>query len=195
MKKIICPKVLICVTIILIITGCGNSTTIKDPLNFEIQSFQFTNQNGESVSLDDLKGHVWVADFIFTNCETVCPPMTAHMKELQSKAKAEDLDVRMVSFSVDPKVDTPEKLKEFAANYSITYDNWDFLTGYEQKEIEDFAMESFKTIVQKPQDSDQVIHVSNFYLIDKNGVIMKDYSGVTDTPYDQIIADIKTLSK
>ncbi|WP_439116616.1 SCO family protein [Metabacillus litoralis] len=195
MKKIICPKVLICVTILLIITGCGNSTTIKDPLNFEIQSFQFTNQNGESVSLDDLKGQVWVADFIFTNCETVCPPMTAHMKELQSKAKAEDLDVRMVSFSVDPKVDTPEKLKEFAANYSITYDNWDFLTGYEQKEIEDFAMESFKTIVQKPQDSDQVIHVSNFYLIDKNGVIMKDYSGVTDTPYDQIIADIKTLSK
>ncbi|TXC93465.1 redoxin domain-containing protein [Metabacillus litoralis] len=190
-----CPKVLICVTILLIITGCGNSTTIKDPLNFEIQSFQFTNQNGESVSLDDLKGQVWVADFIFTNCETVCPPMTAHMKELQSKAKAEDLDVRMVSFSVDPKVDTPEKLKEFAANYSITYDNWDFLTGYEQKEIEDFAMESFKTIVQKPQDSDQVIHVSNFYLIDKNGVIMKDYSGVTDTPYDQIIADIKTLSK
>ncbi|WP_338036558.1 SCO family protein [Metabacillus crassostreae] len=183
------------VTILLIITGCGSSTTIKDPLNFEIQSFQFTNQNGESVSLEDLKGQVWVADFIFTNCETVCPPMTAHMKELQSKAEAEDLDVRMVSFSVDPKVDTPEKLKEFAANYSITDDNWDFLTGYEQKEIEDFAMESFKTIVQKPQDSDQVIHVSNFYLIDKNGVIMKDYSGVTDTPYDQIIADIKTLSK
>ncbi|MBM7602105.1 protein SCO1/2 [Metabacillus crassostreae] len=195
MKKIISLKVLIFVTILLIITGCGSSTTIKDPLNFEIQSFQFTNQNGESVSLEDLKGQVWVADFIFTNCETVCPPMTAHMKELQSKAEAEDLDVRMVSFSVDPKVDTPEKLKEFAANYSITDDNWDFLTGYEQKEIEDFAMESFKTIVQKPQDSDQVIHVSNFYLIDKNGVIMKDYSGVTDTPYDQIIADIKTLSK
>lgn len=195
MKKISCPKVLIVVTMLFIIAGCGNSTTIKDPLNVEIQSFQFTNQDGESISLDDLKDQVWVADFIFTNCDTVCPPMTAHMKELQTRVEAEELDVRMVSFSVDPEVDTPEKLKEFAANYEISFESWDFLTGYDQKEIEDFAMKSFKTIVQKPENSDQVIHVSNFYLIDKNGVIMKDYSGVTDTPYDQIIEDIKTLNK
>ncbi|WP_413465954.1 SCO family protein [Metabacillus litoralis] len=176
------------------VTACGTSAKIKDPLNYEIESFEFTNQDGDRVSLDDLSGQIWLADFIFTNCETVCPPMTAHMKELKKRAEAEGLDVKVVSFSVDPEVDTKEKLKEFASNYSISFDDWYFLTGYEQKEIEEFAMDSFKTIVQKPQDSDQVIHVSNFYLVDQNGVVMKDYSGVTDTPYDQIIEDIKSLS-
>jgi protein SCO1/2 len=179
--------------ILLVISACGNPSPIKDPLNYQVQSFKFTNQEGENISLEDLKGKVWVANFIFTNCETVCPPMTAHMTELQNKMKAEGLDAEIISFSVDPENDTPEKLKEFAAPYSISFGNWSFLTGYTQKEIEDFAKDSFKTIVKKPSSNDQVIHGTSFYLIDQNGIVMKDYSGVDNPPYDQILSDIKAL--
>ncbi|WP_299093206.1 SCO family protein [uncultured Metabacillus sp.] len=175
------------------ISACGSESPIKDPLNYEVQSFSYKNQDGQKVSLESLKGEVWIANFIFTSCETVCPPMTAHMKEIQNRMKAEDLNAKIISFSVDPETDTPNKLKEFASPYSITFDNWSFLTGYSQKEIEDFAMESFKTIVQKPSNSDQVLHGTSFYLIDQNGIVMKDYSGVENPPYDQIIEDMKAL--
>jgi len=178
---------------LLVLTACGNQSPIKDPLNYEVQSFSYLNQENESVSLDELKGTVWVTNFIFTNCETVCPPMTAHMSELQKRMNNEGVNARIISFSVDPENDTPEKIKEFTAPYSISFDNWDFLTGYSQQEIEEFARKSFKTIVQKPKNNDQVIHGTSFYLIDQNGVVMKDYNGVENPPYEQIIKDIKAL--
>ncbi|MED1741042.1 SCO family protein [Bacillus swezeyi] len=178
--------------LIVIICACGNSK-IKDPLNYDVESFSFQNQEKKTVSLESLKGEVWVADFIFTNCETVCPPMTSHMAELQKQMKQENVKARIVSFSVDPENDTPEKLKKFAANYPLTFENWDFLTGYSQAEIEKFALKSFKAIVKKPENDDQVIHQTSFYLIDQEGKVVKDYDGVKDTPYTDIIADIKTL--
>ncbi|MBU8681863.1 SCO family protein [Bacillus haynesii] len=174
------------------LSSCGTSK-IENPLNYDVQSFSFQNQDGKAVSLESLKGQVWVADFIFTNCETICPPMTSHMAELQKQMEEENLQARIVSFSVDPENDTPEKLKKFAANYPLSFQNWDFLTGYSQKEIEKFALKSFKSIVKKPEDEDQVIHQSSFYLVDQNGKVVKDYDGARNTPYDEIIADIKTL--
>lgn len=174
------------------LSSCGTSK-IENSLNYDVQSFSFQNQDGKTVSLKSLKGQVWVADFIFTNCKTICPPMTSHMAELQKQMEEENLQARIVSFSVDPENDTPEKLKKFAANYPLNFQNWDFLTGYSQEEIEKFALKSFKAIVKKPEDEDQVIHQSSFYLVDQNGKVVKDYDGAKNTPYDEIIADIKTL--
>ncbi|KJD53788.1 SCO family protein [Bacillus paralicheniformis] len=174
------------------LSSCGTSK-IENSLNYDVQSFSFQNQDGKTVSLESLKGQVWVADFIFTNCKTICPPMTSHMAELQKQMEEENLQARIVSFSVDPENDTPEKLKKFAANYPLNFQNWDFLTGYSQEEIEKFALKSFKAIVKKPEDEDQVIHQSSFYLVDQNGKVVKDYDGAKKTPYDEIIADIKTL--
>ncbi|MED1218478.1 SCO family protein [Bacillus paralicheniformis] len=174
------------------LSSCGTSK-IENSLNYDVQSFSFQNQDGKTVSLESLKGQVWVADFIFTNCKTICPPMTSHMAELQKRMEEENLQARIVSFSVDPENDTPEKLKKFAANYPLNFQNWDFLTGYSQEEIEKFALKSFKSIVKKPEDEDQVIHQSSFYLVDQNGKVVKDYDGAKNTPYDEIIADIKTL--
>nr|MDH3163911.1 SCO family protein [Bacillus licheniformis] len=174
------------------LSSCGTSK-IDNPLNYDVQSFSFQNQDGKAVTLESLKGQVWVADFIFTNCETICPPMTSHMAELQKQMEEENLQARIVSFSVDPENDTPEKLKKFATNYPLSFQNWDFLTGYSQEEIEKFALKSFKSIVKKPEDEDQVIHQSSFYLVDQNGKVVKDYDGARNTPYDEIIADIKTL--
>lgn len=190
MKKYL---VLLSVLMLIVLSACGGGEKIEGALNYEVEPFSFTNQDGETVSLDDLKGKVWVADFIFTNCETVCPPMTAHMTKLQEKANEAGVEVEFVSFSVDPEVDTPEKLKAFASNYSLSFDNWHFLTGYDQKTIEKFAMNSFKTIVQKPKNNDQVIHGTKFYIIDQNGIVVKDFSGVENTPYEEIIDIIKML--
>ncbi|WP_243290795.1 SCO family protein [Bacillus sp. FJAT-47783] len=189
MKKI---GIILSICAIFLLTACGGSK-IEGALNYEVEPFTFTNQDGNAFSLEDLKGKVWVADFIFTNCETVCPPMTAHMTQLQKKAEEAGVDVEFVSFSVDPEVDTPEKLKDFASNYDLSFDNWHFLTGYSQKEIEDFAMSSFKTIVQKPKNNDQVIHGTTFFLVDQEGMVLKYYSGIENTPYDEIIQDIKTI--
>ncbi|WP_191561053.1 SCO family protein [Metabacillus idriensis] len=175
-----------------LLSACGTNG-IKGALNYEIDDFSYQNQDGKTVSLNDLKGEIWIANFIFTSCDTVCPPMTAHMTELQKQLKEEGLDVRFVSFSVDPEVDSPDKLKEFAGKYPLSLENWDFLTGYSQEDIDQFAKNSFKTIVQKPEGQDQVIHGTLFYLIDQNGKVMKDYNGVENTPYDEIIEDVKKI--
>lgn len=169
--------------------------TIKDPLNYQIEPFSYQNQDGKTVSLKSLKGHVWIADFMFTNCNTVCPPMTAHMTELQKKLKAENLDVRIVSFSVDPEKDTPKQLKAFASKYPLSLRNWDFLTGYSQKDIEDFALNSFKSIVKKPEGEDQVIHQTSFYLVGPDGKVLKDYDGVQKVPYDDILSDVRAAEE
>jgi protein SCO1/2 len=176
---------------IVLLAACGK--TIPDAQNWPVSDFTFTDQNGKPFGLKDLKGKVWVADFIFTNCETVCPPMTAHMAKLQQMAKEKGLHVEFVSFSVDPEVDTPEKLKEYAKKFNGDLSNWHLLTGYSQQEIEKFAEKNFKTIVQKPKNQSQVIHGTSFYLVDKNGKIVQTYSGVQDVPYEKILEHIQIL--
>ena len=175
----------------LILSGCGQS--IKDPLNWELEDFTFTNQENEQVGLADLKGEVWLADFVFTNCTTVCLPMMANMTDLQAQLKEEGLDVKIVSFSADPIVDTPEVLKSYAENYGADLSDWHLLTGYSSETIDKFAMENFKTIARKPADQDQAMHGTSFYLVDQNGVVMKDYDGLKP-PVEDIISDVKILS-
>lgn len=175
---------------ILLLAGCGKG--IEDPLGWKIEDFNFTNQDNEEMGLADLKGEVWLADFIFTNCTTVCLPMTANMVDLQNQFKEQGLDVQIVSFSVDPTVDSPEILKSYAENYGADFASWNLLTGYSPEKIDAFAMENFKTIARKPANDDQVLHGTSFFLVDKNGVIMKDYNGV-NPPVEEIIADAEIL--
>lgn len=174
----------------LLLSGC--SSGIEDPLNWEIEDFTFTNQDNEEVGLADLKGEVWLADFVFTNCTTVCLTMTPNMVDLQQQFKDEGMDVRIVSFSVDPTVDKPEVLKSYAENYGADLASWDLLTGYAPEFLDRFAMDNFRTVARKPEDSDQVLHGTGFYLVDKNGVIMKTYDGV-NPPVEDIISDAKIL--
>lgn len=176
--------------IILFLAGCGQK--IKDPVNWEIEEFTFTNQNNEDIGLSDLEGKIWLADFVFTNCTTVCLPMMANMTELQAQLKQEGLDVRIVSFSVDPEMDTPEVLKSYAENYGADLSNWDLLTGYSPKKIDQFAMKNFMTPARKPENDDQVIHGTSFFLVDQDGVVRKFYNGI-DPPAEEIMNDIKIL--
>jgi len=179
--------------LILLLSGCGKKE-IENAVNWPIKDFTATNQQNKQIGLKDLKGKVWVSAFIFTSCADVCPPMTANMVKLQKKLKEENLkDVELVSFSVDPTVDTPEVLTNYAKQFGVDFSNWTFLTGYSQEFIEKFATESFKTIVKKPVEGNQVIHQTYLYLVDQEGNIKKTYSGYKDVPYEEIINDIKTL--
>ncbi|CAM4051064.1 Cytochrome c oxidase assembly protein [Mesobacillus thioparans] len=179
--------------VVVFAAACGNGG-LKDAKNYPIEDFTFTNQDNKPLSKKDLKGKVWVADFVFTSCADVCPPMTANMAKLQDMIKKEDLkNVEIVSFSVDPTVDKPEVLNEYGQKFNVDFSNWSFLTGYSQEEIEKFAFESFKAFVKKPEEGDQVIHGTDFYLIDQEGVMRKYYTGLKEVPFEQIIEDIKTL--
>lgn len=178
---------------LLLVTACGKKG-IENPLNWQIEGFSFTDQDQKAFGLKDLKGKVWVSDFMFTSCNDVCLPMTANMAKLQKMAKEEGIkNIEFVSFSVDPTVDTPEKLKKFAEGYDADFSNWHFLTGYSQADIEQFAKKNYKDIVQKPEGANQVIHRTFFFLVDENGKIMKHYDGFKDTPFEEIIKDIKSL--
>lgn len=173
-------------SLILILGAC--STKSGKP----IQDFNFTDQDGNPLGLEDLKGKVWVADFVFTQCATVCPPMTMNMSQLQQDVKEAGLeDVHFVSFSVDPEIDTPEALKKYGEDFGADFSTWHFLTGYTQDEIEDYAPKNFKAVVKKPRDDDQVIHGVSFYLMNKDGEIIEEYRGDEDVPFKEIIKDIK----
>jgi protein SCO1 len=177
---------------VLLLSACGGG--FKADTDWEVQDFSYVNQNNEKVSLKDLKGKVWIADFVFTNCETVCPPMTYNMTQLQKKLKEEGVtDYQIVSFSVDPEVDKPEVLKEYISKYEANTEKWDLLTGYSMDEISEFAEKSFKTIVADDPKSDQVVHGTSFYLVNQEGVVVKNYTGIEEVPFDQIASDVETL--
>ena len=178
-------------TLLVILAACGKD--VPDDLDWEVQNFTYTDQTNSEFGLSDLDGKVWIADLIFTNCETVCPPMTANMSQLQDKLSGADVNVELVSFSVDPKRDTPEELMKFSEKFDADLSNWHFLTGYDNEEIKSFAESSFKTAVDADPNSDQFIHGTAFYLVNKDGVVVKKYSGVSNVPYEEIVDDVKAL--
>ncbi len=185
MKKIILLSVFM-----LLLVGCNK---ISNATNWELQDFSFTDQSGNKFGKSNLEGKVWIADFVFTKCTTVCPPMTANLVKLQKMVKEKGLDVEFVSFSVDPAVDSPDALVSYAKQYNATMDNWHLLTGYTQAEIEKFAMDNFKTIVKKPRDGDQVIHGTDFFLVDRAGTVVKSYSAYQDVPFEEMLNNIKSV--
>ncbi|MDR6226432.1 SCO family protein [Desmospora profundinema] len=186
-----------------IMTACGGGTGQEpdnatqeqaEPLNWQVPAFEAVDQDGNPVTLDDLKGRVWLADFIFTRCPDVCPPMTANMTKVQQELEKQGVEVEIISFSVDPEHDQPEVLKEFAGNYDLSFDNWRFLTGYAQEEIETFAREGFKGDVQRMQEEDPLLinHPVSFFLVNADGNVHERYDGM-DPDVEQMVKDIRDL--
>ncbi|PJO44641.1 SCO family protein [Lysinibacillus xylanilyticus] len=195
MKKNSVLLVLI-LTLSSILTACG-SYKFEPEMNIEVQDFSVTNQKNEKVSLNDIKGKPSLAMFIFTNCNSICPPMTYNMTEVQKALQDKGVeDYQIVAFSVDPQVDSPEVLTNYLKTYSVPDESkWQLLTGYDQKFIEQFAMKSFNSVVKNDPNSDQVIHMGNYYLVNADGIVVKDYSGTTDVPVETIVEDMKALTK
>lgn len=168
----------------------------------EVDDFSVIDQNEETFERSDMEGKVWILNFIFTNCATVCPPMTTNMTEVVNTLEEEGVeDYGVLSFSVDPENDTPEELTEYISWYDVPEETeWHLLTGYDYDFIRSFAENNFKTIVAPPPEgSDQVTHGTSFYLIDDSGTVIKDYSGIdvsdTEFPLSEIVSDVETLSE
>lgn len=165
------------------------------PSGRQVASFSFIDQNGNPFGTDQLSGKVWIADFVFTQCKTVCQPMSVEMSKLQTTFKEENMDVEFVTFTVDPASDSPEVLKEYVQQFTDDESNWHLVTGYSQEAIEKLALEQFQTIVQMPKNSSQVIHGTNFYLIDQKGRIVNEYNYVDETFTEQLMNEAKYLLK
>jgi len=176
-----------------LLTACGNK--FEAETDWKVENFKSTNQNGNEVSLDNLKGKPWLAMFIFTNCETVCPPMTANMTDVQKAFEKKDFkDYNIVGFSIDPENDSPKLLKKYLAQYPVPdKSKWNLLTGYSQDDIADLAKKSFQTLVKEDPNSNQVIHGTSFYLVNQEGVVVKSYSGYQNVPLDTITTDMEAL--
>ncbi|WP_273122477.1 SCO family protein [Bacillus weihaiensis] len=189
MKKIISSMIAV-----LVLVGCSQSINLEEhfSLNGTVEALKATNQDGDTVTMADYEDDIWLATFIFTNCDTVCSPMTAHIATLQEQMRDEKVEAKLVSFSIDPEVDTPEVLKEFGRKFGAEYDNWDFLTGYTQEEIEIFSNKSYLAPAAKLEGSTQFVHSTSIYLMKENQVL-EQYDAVSDVPYEKIIEDIKLL--
>lgn len=186
---------LLLVTIVTLLAGCGSD--FEAQTNWEVEDFSLTTHRDETLALSDLEGTVWLSTFVFTNCTTVCPPMTYNLTEIQAELEKQEVtDYKIVAFSVDPDVDTPEVLTDYLSMYELADESkWELLTGYDQKYISQLARNSFKAVVQDDPNTDQVIHGTSFYLVDQEGIIVKNYSGVSDVPVEEIVQDIKALSQ
>ena len=134
----------------------------------ELPDFSLTNQNGKTITTADLKGKVWVADFFFTSFQGVCPVMTARMSKLDKTLG--DKGLHLLSISVDPATDTPEKLTEYAKNFEAK-DNWQFLTG-EKSKIIDLSVKGFRLSLGE----DPMSHSQRLVLIDNRSHIRGYYS-------------------
>ncbi|QAS51203.1 SCO family protein [Halobacillus litoralis] len=182
------------VILLLIVSACGSP--IEENMSRNVDQMTTVNQHGNEVKLpEDFKGDYWIADFIFTNCDTVCPPMTGNMSRLQNQLKEENLEVPLVSVSVDPKNDTPEELVAFSKDYQPDYEQWDFLTGYTFQEVKEWSIKSFQSPLKKLPDSNQVAHGTSFYLVTPEGEVIKSYSGTDADSVTKIVEDLKTLKK
>ncbi|SHH17287.1 protein SCO1/2 [Virgibacillus chiguensis] len=192
MKKFIGVALLVLAAFL---TACGGAEEKIEPnMSEEVMDFTYTTQDNEKLSLEDLKGNYWIADFIFTNCTTVCLPMTSNLAKLQQKTNEANMDIQFVSFSVDPEYDTPDVLKEYAKEYQANLDNWTFLTGYDFEKIKEFSIKSFKSMVAPPPEgNDQVTHGTSFFLVNPEGEVIKKYNGVQADSIDTMVNDLKEL--
>jgi len=161
-------------------------------MKLEVSELTGKNQAEEAFATSEKKGEFWLANFIFTNCDTVCPPMTANMARVQRQMKEEGLDISIVSFSIDPDVDTPAALKAYGDQVEADYSSWDFVTGYSQEDIERFANVSFMVPAAKDESSDQYMHSTGIFLVDKEGYVREQYSGM-DVPFEEIMEDLKKV--
>jgi len=183
------------IVLAILLAGCGEEDVnkgIETSMSEDIPAFDYTNQDNEDFGSSDLEGKWWIADFIFTNCTSVCLPMTSNMAVLQEKLEEEDIDAELVSFSVDPDYDTPEVLKDYSEQYDADLANWNFVTGYDFQTIKELSIKSFRSLVQEPEDGDdQVTHGTSFFLVNPEGELIKNYSGLDEKVMDDIVADLK----
>ena len=162
--------------------------------NHTVADFSLTNQNGEAVTQEDYKNKIYVTDFFFTRCTTICPIMTDNMGKLQKKFLNDD-DIKFLSLSVTPEIDSIPVLKEYATKKGVIDSKWNVTTG-SKKHIYELARKSYFAVVDQGDGGLQdFIHTTHFVLVDKKKQIRGIYDGTSDAEIKQLIDDIKILKE
>ena len=164
----------------------------------KIKEFSFVDQEGNVFGSKQLDDKIYVAEYFFTTCGTICPIMNAQMARVQT-AFQNNLDVQIVSFTVDPETDTVEQMKRYAQMHNANNKQWHFLTG-KKEDLYKLARTNF--FILKPAEAENqgdagsdFIHTNNFVLVDRNKQIRGYYDGTSEKEVEQLIADIQKLLK
>ena len=157
-----------------------------------IANFSLTNQNGDTITQEFYKGKIYVADFFFTTCQTICPIMTDHMYDIQKETIA-DPDLLLLSHSVTPEIDTVAQLKRYAKKKLVNASKWNLVTG-DKKQIYELARKSYLAVKDAGSGGPfDMIHTENFMLIDKKQQIRGFYDGTDSEEIERLLEDIKVL--
>ena len=209
MKKIYLLLILVLPSAIYIILTTGKHNFIHLPIVgpnsdstfHKIPDFLFLNQFGDTISSSEYRGSIYVANFFFTTCPTICPPMTYQMLRIQQKI-ANDSTFKILSHSINPEFDTPEILLEYGEGYGADFKNWNFVTGNKES-IHSIAKSYFINVMEDSLAPGGFLHSEYFVLIDKEGRIRsrKDddgnilgvYNGTSPYEVGLLIDDIKVL--
>ena len=166
-----------------------NKEQEKLPIIGQIPAFDLIDQDGNKFTLDNLKGNVWLADFIFTTCAGPCPIKTERMSTVQHDLIGID-KLQFVSFTVNPDYDTPEVLKKYAKRFDADITSWSFVTGQYEK-IQELIANGFKM----GDEEEIVFHSTRFALVDHDGNLRGYYSGTEPKEHDNLTRDIYSLIK
>jgi protein SCO1/2 len=160
----------------------------------KIADFSLINQNGDIITQEDYTDKIYVADFFFTTCQTICPIMTDHMREIQDQL-INDQEVMLLSHSVTPEIDSVEQLKRYAKLKGVNDTKWNLVTG-DKKQIYELARQSYMAVkTTGVGDQYDMIHTENFMLIDKKRQIRGYYDGTDPEDIVRLLEDISVLKK
>ncbi|MCP3063538.1 SCO family protein [Myxococcus sp. K38C18041901] len=175
----------------------GNSEPL--PRLGTLPDFSFTRQDGQPFGNAQLRGHPYIANFIFTRCPTICPAFTRKMAHVQKSTDAHGTGLQLVSFSVDPKYDTPERLAEYGQTHGANFARWSFLTG-DYAVLQDVIVQGFKVSMGReagaPEDDlTSIFHGSHFVLVDSKGEVRGYYDSADSDSTDRLLVDVKRLMR
>jgi protein SCO1/2 len=165
-----------------------------DTVYHKIGPFQFIDQDSTLITNETVKGKIYVADFFFTTCRTICPIMKTQMLRVYDSIK-NDRDVLLLSHTIDPEYDTVGLLHDYADRLGVKSNKWHFLTGIKDS-IYNIAQKSyFATAMEDKTEADGFIHSGAFLLIDKQQRIRGKYDGTKEEDVNRLLGDIERLKK
>mgnify|MGYP000293350345 CR=1 FL=1 len=168
---------------------------VADTLYHTVADFKYLNQDSVVITSESMKGKIWISDFFFSHCPTICPPMTTQMKRLNTSLNDLSDEIQFMSFSIDPKRDTPQRLREYIKEHEIEADNWSFFTGNEAA-THKLGVESF--LVHAGEDDTEpggFAHGDIFTLVDREGHVRGIYHGTDAKDVDRMEEDVRILLK
>lgn len=175
---------------------------LEDTIFPKIPSFRFLNEDSVWVTNKDFKGKIWIAEFFFASCPTICPIMNQQMKRFVSDTKDISNEYHILSFTINPKDDDPSVLRKYKKSHEINQENWSFLTGRPEEFVHELGINNFQTFAGRDEESaGGYAHSGAFTLVDKDGYVRGVYAvtnydaTVNESEYKRLLQEIRKLLK